>query len=543
MAALSALLLASGCAGDATGSDPDAGGPPTDSGVEPAYTLELLSDPSLPLAFGEEGFFAVRYLDDRGSPITGATVGLALVGRAHDSSLDALEATTDAEGIATGNVLAGRVAAAFRVRLTAERAVPVHVDVAVSDVGFGGLRVMVSYDGERSIAERAVDVYAGASCTEDRTFHDPGDRTKVLPEGEIEARFVALPAGISYAVVARGRGPSGEMLAWGCTDGVAVEVDAEADALVSMRDLDLVVDGTYSVEVQLSADAPLGTMAAEVGTAGATAIADAGGDGAFVLDALESMLRDSGSVTAADDLAAQRDELDPSLALRFETEGVGPSVAVDSLAALVEARAEVVALTGTLAVADAVPAWTMSAVSTIAGDPDAARLAVDLGALGVEPTADLGATWLLEEDAMQLDELRVGLPLGSVGLGVLAALADERRVDGTAGLMLASAGCGVFQAWAAEQPVIAGACDDACVLMACKDALERAAAPVEAALMSLDAERSVVTVAGRVELTDTEGDRRVDSLLGESLGGLWSPPDGTGGDAIEASLSGARMIE
>jgi hypothetical protein len=66
---------------------------------------------------------------------------------------------------------------------------------------------------------------------------------------------------------------------------------------------------------------------------------------------------------------------------------------------------------------------------------------------------------------------------------------------------------------------------------------------MEAAMTALDAERAVVTVMGRVSLTDTEGDLRVDSMYGATLVGEWTPEDGSAGDAVSGMLNGARVIE
>jgi len=545
MALLPVALAA--CASQSTTYDAD-GGPRTDAGTEPAAVLELVSEPALTLLFGDDADLAVRYTEQDGSPIAGATLGLALVGRAHDSTLDELEMTTDADGVASGRVIAGHVSSAFRVRVTAPRAIPVHVDVSVGDAGFGGLVVEMSYDGERRIVERAIDVYARGSCGDTRTTTGPGDRSTTLTPGTSEARFFALPvlpAGESYAVVGRGRGPGGEMLAWGCTDAVALEADVNTSVAVAIHDLALIVDGDYSVEADLETPVPARTLAEAASTSGTEAIDAAGGDGAFLLDVLEAALRAAGLTSAADDLAMRRvaADLDAALDLRLADAGTSPSASAAVLATTLGERTERLAISGALSVADAVPVWTMSAVSAHASAPSSPRLSLDLSALGIEPDAAMSATWLLDEDAMQLDELRVTLPLGSVAVASLAALAAERRVDGTAGLLLATSGCETWQSWASEQASISAACDSECLLSACKNALEEIATRIESFLASLDAERAVITLAGRVALEDTEGDLRVDFMAGGELAGEWASPDGSAGDPVGGMLSGVRTLE
>ncbi len=162
VAAAVALLLA-GCASD-DGVPPD-GGPGGDAAAVPTAQLVITTETSLGLVFGEEAEIHVLYRETSGEPIAGEEVRFALVGRANDSSLSMLRATTNADGDAMVRVTAGHTASSYRVRLSADRAASVSVDVAVSDAGFGGLHVTVDWEGERQVASRRVSVFSGASCS------------------------------------------------------------------------------------------------------------------------------------------------------------------------------------------------------------------------------------------------------------------------------------------------------------------------------------------------------------------------------------------
>jgi len=543
--AATALLACTSPSGDPI----DGGAPGHDADTPPAAELEVIGEGSITLLFEEQANFEVRYTEADGTPIPDAHVGMALIGRAHDSSLAALETETNEEGVARGRVMAGRTTAAFRIRVSADRAAPVTIDVSVGDAGFGGLHVSTRYEGERPVEERVVAVFAGVTCEEPGLVTGSGDRSHTLADGTEETRFFALPAGIAYAVVSRGMGPAGEMLAYGCTDGVEIAPDEEREADVAMEDLPLVVDGEYEVVTQVGASVPVATLADRLRTAGETAVVDAGGDPALLLDGIDATLRDMGMTAEADALMMERasGDMDATLESQLDAAGVGPIIAVGELAMLLERRMERIGLVGALTVdtssPDSILSWSMSRVSTrSAGDPDSARLDVDLAALGFVPMAAVEGTLLLEEDAFDVSRFWVTLPLGTLGIGALSALADESRVDGTAGLMLSSGGCSTLESFAAAQPLIDDACGASCVAQACKGALESLVMPMRDALDALDPARAVITMSGRLELVDEAADRRVDAMSGD-LSGEWRSRDGSDADPVEAALSGARMIE
>ena len=547
-------LALAACSGSETYED-DAG-PLPDGGGPPAAQLRVITEPSLALLFGEEAEFAVRYTEMDGTPIPAARVIFSLVnageGTANDSSLSALDERTDSEGVARGVIMAGRTPSVFQIQISAERSAPARIDVSVSDAGFGGLHATVArVEGVRPVTRREVTVFAERSCADDGVFDGPGNRSPVtLGDGEDDARFFALPAGLTYATVARGFSDEGSIVAWGCTDGIPLVADEETDVDVLLSDLPLDLEGDYSTEVAWGATDAAALLGRTTRLTGHRAVDTAGGDGPFLLDALVQMLRDGGRFSEADaiDTARSSGDMDTTLTARFAASATGPAAAVDELAMTLEGRTDRVALSGTLSIhgdglGGVVMTWMVSTATAGSGAPDSPDLPIDFASLGVAPDATVSGAAVPDADALDLSMLRVDVPLGAVALGALASLADERRADGTVGLMVDRGGCALFQEFARERAELSSACDDACVLTACKAALENAAGPIEAALGDLSATRSVVRLSGAVDLSDELGNLRVDLMTGDALAGEWASADDSERDVIAGTMAAARMIE
>src|SRR4029079_1301344 len=114
-------------------------------------------------------------------------------------------------------IRAGKKATAFSVRVSAPGAYDQQVDVAISDAGFGNLEVRADYFGLRTVNERVVAIKAGASCKD--LGDGTGDAMMRFGPDQAVVRFLALPAGISYAVLGMAEGSDSTVVAQGCTDG------------------------------------------------------------------------------------------------------------------------------------------------------------------------------------------------------------------------------------------------------------------------------------------------------------------------------------
>ncbi len=523
--------------------DRDAGGGP------PPTRLVYGGMGSLALRFGERADLVFRYTESDGSPIAGATVSLALEGRAQDSSLAQVSAITDADGRALGTVIAGRTSTAFRVRASAERAAAAYVDVAVGDLGFGTLEVMPAYLGLRALASRQVDLFAEVSCME-AARAPAADRTFVLDTGDAVATFRALPVGLHYAVRGRALGATGSPLAQGCVDGVTVSADRVTSTRVTLEDLPLDTAGFYRADVLVDDTAPASTVATTARTAGLAPVTAAGGDAAFLLDAMDAWLRSTGRTAEADMLAATRasDGIVASLDLRLASGGVGPRSAVEDVSALLARRMDVATIGGALSLGLSAPAggpstasWNDVTLVFGSGVVTAPHVAMDLVALRIDPRATIMVSPATSPEERSLDSLTLTLPLGALTLALVEAIAHETGGVGLVDLLMGRGGCDALDRFAAEEPAMGGVCDARCASASCKQALESIATSMMTAISGIDLQRSRLSLSGTLVLADADGDARAETLSSRDLLGAWSSEDGASSDSVSATASATEI--
>lgn len=544
------VLSALGAAACGTGSDFD---PPADAGIPPGLPAALLAveapeGRSVTLVPGEMAEIVVLHTEMDGAPIAGERIVFAFEGRAHDSTLTRLEAITDATGHARGEVVAGMISAAFRVRITAERAAPAYVEVSVGSAGFGALRVDLRYDGMRSYERRVVALFADASCGDDAVLAGTGDRVMVLEEAATDVQFFGLPAGLTYAVVGRAEGPGPEnvVLASGCSDGVVVEADREVTTTVTLADNQLVPDGAYLMQTRIDATVPMTRLADTVREAGTGALGTAS-DAAFLLEGLELAFRARGADSDAEMIRTERasGDLDAELARRLSDAGLGPTAAVYELADTLASRLATVGVDAELLLAESPDGtlgarWmTLSLVAT-SGEPDGVLLAIDLRRLGFTPEATIEVALAADTDTLTLTRLALGLPLGRFGEGAILAMVEERRAAGGGALLVDRAGCVVLADLVAERTMLGASCGPDCVVGACAESLQAIADRVIESLGVLDVDRNTIVLGGEAALEDSSGDLRPDVLTATGLLGRWGDATGTTGDAISGTASAVR---
>lgn len=499
------------------------------------------------LTFGERAELRIRYAERGGRPIAGATVTFAMVGVAHDSTLESTTARTDGAGVAVARLRAGTVATTFDLRATADHADALRVRISVGDAGFGDLRVRTRYEGERALARRVVSVYRARDCAEVPAIA-VADREVSLGELDEMALLDALPAGAAYAVVARGESHDGVQLARGCQDGVEVVADAETPVDVAMRDVALTGAGTYHARLTLQTEDAArraATTVRELETSRARSRAEA----RELLDALVAEVASFDTATAAA-LESSRDSgtLDASLARALD--GAARPSALSQVADALEERLSSLALEGTLVldargVASPLGGLTLPVVLATGGDgaPEL-RLAFGGMELGPPVTAAIGLAALREKLVVLSAE--IALPLGATSLAALEALARAEAADagpdgGALGDYLARRSrCDAAVAWASAEPSVRGACDERCVRRACRVAGDVTAEALAAALAALDAPYARIWVSGEASAVDADGDAAVDLFGPSSLDGSWSARDGTGALALGASLACRR---
>lgn len=518
-------------------------GGPLPDGSAPMGVIELESEPSLTLTFGAEAELVVRYTES-GVAVQGAPIRFALEGRAHDSTVADLSVDTDADGRARTRMVAGSTASAFRVRVSAERAAPIYVNVSVGNMGFGALVVRAEYDGLRAGGRRVIELYSSMSCADEPPPFP--DRMAALDPSTTEARFRALPAGLTYAVLARVEGPGGLVVARACADGVEVVRDDETVVELGFADAPLAPAGRYEAVLALTPTSS-SAWASEVATdAGGALIDTAGGGAELYLDALEAELRERGATVGADALALERATGVPvaTLSVALEDDGADPRVALEAALAGLRTRMTALALSGPLSI-DVVagsPSATWAAAQLAVGpsDPDSPALVIDPGAAGLELSPSLSISWPAG-DALVLESLTLALPLGTLARRTLEAELAARSLGSPGELLAARAGCDALAAWIADDPIAGPLCTADCPRAACLRALDGIMAASLEALDLLDEARGVLTVSGTIEMIDADADLLVDQLAASELSGTWS--GATESDPVAGGLTAARSPE
>lgn len=529
------LAILTGCGVTVVNVD---GGPPTDGGG-PAGELELLSEPSLLLTFEETAEIEVRYTEG-GRPVGGEQLRVVLEGRANDAQVGELTLITAGDGRARVTLTAPTGTSVFRLRVSAERASPVHVDVSVGDAGFGGLVVGAIYSGTRvEYARRIIQVFADTTCDlpEGST---PSRQVTVEDMAQPEVMFRTLPAGLLYTVVGTVEGSAGTPLATACVDGVEIVVDAETRVDFSFIDAPLAPAGSYEVEVALRADAfaELEIAAVDAGRAYVATSMTTGG----YLDALEAELRDGGHTAEADGLAMERGIVEPSLEARLMGSGADVSEAVRLF------FARLLELLGTVRVRgpfDLVPegdalgaTFEPDALAVGSEVPDGTPpLVIDPMMAGLTLSSSVTLAPAVG-DAVRVEPINVVLLVGALMSGAMwSASADPTSAPGAD--LRSAAGCAAFGLWIAESPTLSPVCDTACADRACMSAVAGALSAAETALTAGDTP-DTLSLSGEVALFDDDGDLRVDRMEGALLG-AWSGAAAVVPVDAAAELSGTRL--
>jgi hypothetical protein len=485
--------------------------------------LELETERSLTLRSGDEAVIGVRYVDERGRPLAGETLRFVLEGVAHDSTLAGLSDRTDADGRASARLVAGATAAAFRVRVSAEAASAVSIDVAVSDAGFGDLEVALEYAGEREDGLLAASVFTGARCEEMRTREERGDRYRLRGPDDDEVAFVGLPADLDYAVVGRLEGSAG-LLAWGCVDGVEVSPERPTRVEVEVLDLPAVIDGEYDVTLGLDVPASAEATGEELRAFGAAFLApDAT---TTLLDAMERQLSTTGDVDGLDALVVAREgDLDARYADALEAAEVGPAAALDAVAGLVSDRLARLELGGR---------WT-----NVEGEASVRLTQLRAGTDDVTE-ASLGAAFALTgtgtiEDGT-ITGLRIAMPLDRIVAHVLTSEASELGLTRREELVVSFAGCDAL-------PALPGVdvCDDACRELACREVTTVLWAGLDLQLSAITPSRTTLAIEGSLELVESMGGTAIEAFSG-TLSGSWGSSVAISPEPVEVRVDATRVI-
>jgi hypothetical protein len=341
---LLAGLVGTGCDGD---DDPAGAGAP-DTGV-----LHILSREEVGLSFGQSERLRVRLDDARGQPRGGQTVSFSLVTtgdeRTGGSSLSALGATTDGDGVAEISLIAGAERVNFRVQARAERAAPATFFVAVSAEGFAHLRVLPVHLGGRapeSFSAVQVRLYRAEQlhCSELDIDAPPVSLSpaRTLASFGLAAEYRQIAAGDAYTVIAWAESALGPRpLAVGCLGLGETQVRTGAPVGVALPVVDRPL-GPPATALALQSSIDTGALHATLPLRPWRILACPAGPGQLLLDcALDSLASDgaldclvTGSAPLLDALEPARGAVEPASGCRSNTRNTQPSLEAELTSAV-----------------------------------------------------------------------------------------------------------------------------------------------------------------------------------------------------------------
>jgi hypothetical protein len=561
------LLVACSQNGDGDGNDPESNGnanggqKPNNTGgtKEPTRRL-MLSTTVARLEFGVKLQISGHLLDKEGDAVDDELVSFALVGHPEDSSLDALDARTDAEGVFENALLAGARASAFGVRASAKDAPDAFIDVTISDAGFGSLLVAARYDGERMIAQRSVFAHVGGSCDDaDSGQRVDGDPITTLGESQKEARLPGLAAGVSYAVTAIAVSASGTLVARGCVETV-VQADTETSIEIAFADAPLARSGAFVMQAELDASGPASVLSGALTFAAAALIVgDTPGDptpadaeATFLLDAFDKALRSEGEAetmlakaiaTDRTDGPPEADTPDRTLQLQLDVENKGPLTAIDDIGQLTQDDLSQMRLTSALVLLPTgnVPArWQPQLLEALPEAAGAPPMLVDLTL--AETVATSRASYMADRDVLDVAKLSFRPEFGALATQVLRG---ELRAEDDGGHLEAvreTLGCAVLKSWLRTQGYPDN-CDASCMERACDRVLAALQDAAEGALSAIDDARPTVAFSGEFTLHDADGDLIAESIECDEFEGEWAAKQKGGrADALSGNASATTIV-
>lgn len=231
--AAAVVAFAPGC-GD---SAPESTVAPVHGIAGPNATLAFEVDGTLALAPGETPTLRVKT-----SPPASYEIAFALLGDALDATLDRTVTVAGADGIATVKLRAPSAATTFRLRATIKDGPSADVGVSVSDKGFGTLRIIPKYSGNRAVEQWVGSVVAHTSCAELAPIL-PGEADGALMDSaKADATPIEIakaPVGPSLAIAVR----AGHYIV-GCVDEADLVAGSQLDVTVPAVDVPMKLDAT-----------------------------------------------------------------------------------------------------------------------------------------------------------------------------------------------------------------------------------------------------------------------------------------------------------
>lgn len=201
------------------------------------------------------------------SPVPNANIEATLFDRdgneaaaVDGTSLRGRRVTTNDQGVAAFELVAGDVATTLRLEASSGDATPVSVNITVANEGEGSLAVRVTYDAEQNrysfndFREARVDLFLAGETNCDLLESQAANLVgawlslpSITPFNEVDnsVNAEALAEGLQFNVVATSVSATGGVLAFGCTPDVSVVGGQVTDVEVAVDDLALEFKGRF----------------------------------------------------------------------------------------------------------------------------------------------------------------------------------------------------------------------------------------------------------------------------------------------------------
>jgi hypothetical protein len=476
---------------------------------------------------------AVRLVDTYGEPIADQRVEFGLTGSPEGASLEAAGAMTDADGIATTVLYAGRASTLFRVRASAEGITPIHFSVTVVAAPPLSLSIGIEYGGKRAITSNTVVIVEGMSCDQLRSNPSDVRMSRSVPIEDPPLTFNP-GAGRSYAIAAWGSDDSNSKLAWGCKAYSAPLSDEEPSEppTVTLEDIPFTAMAPIPLSFTLNLK-PLLAGLAPLARSAVTAALPATNtpQASFLLDLIQAKWMNIAA-------ARRSDNLDAALQQLLDAASAGPLRFADALASEVSKDGSMCMLQGALTPVDErnmmLSSLTLSPpVYALPSD----SLAKDLSLSEVElkGVVDFDASYVQEEAAVKVRALKIGLGFGSYATYLSRLVEQQERHAGRMG-------CAELQNLVMQRPNSFAGLSPADAGMECTRGFEALFTSIRELWTALDPQRNTISfAAGTLSAHDRDGDKSIDDLGPAKLTGTWATAANAGIGSETALEINVRM--
>lgn len=494
---------------------------------EVALTGELHAegDETFDITAGDMVELSVRLVDLAGAPIVAQEIEFGLTDSPEGASLSDASVRTDEDGVATTTLIAGRAAAPFRVRASADGLKDVvyfNITVAAAPTG-PSVPIVVAYDGVRPIKTYSFVIVDGMTCDQLRANATDVRMSRTIMKEETLEFYPG--SGRSYAIAGWASDDSNSKLAFGCAayPGSAGQVPPRS---VEVKLEDIVF--TAATPIPLSFSVNTQPLLATLAPLARTVVMDAlpktsTPQASFLLDLLQAKV----SIATA----RNSEGLDAVLQQLLDAASSGPLRFADAHAAAVAQDGAMCMLQGTMTPVGETGASTLMMTASIYAVPSDS-LAKEVSMVPLKGVTEFDASYNADTAVVKVRTLKVGLGFGSYAAYLSKAVAEQ--VDRTS--VAASTGCIELKTLLAQRPAsFAGLTQDD-ALSACQGGVSTLVTNIRNRWIALDAERNTIAMAGDLSVHDRDGDKKIDDLGPAKLEGSWSTAAGNADPKLEISV-------